>query len=78
MDVYVAIRSSHGKPLEVKIFNTEDAARKFALDLSKSEGYTDKSGQTFEHEGHSHEYSWLEDWGDDDGCGVVVGKSTSP
>ena len=78
MDLYVAIRSSHGKPTEVKVFNAEGAARQFARELSKKEAYTDKSGQALEHEGHLHESSWLEDWGDDDGCGVVVGRSDSP
>jgi hypothetical protein len=77
MDVYFAVRSSHGKPLEVKLFRSEEAARAFAIELSKSEGYTNKAGNTFEHEGHTHEWSWMEDWGDDDGCGVVVGKTES-
>ena len=78
MDLYVAVVSSHGKPNEVSIFSTEEAARKFARDLSQREGYEDKAGHTFEHEGHSHHYHWLEDWGDEDGCGVVVGPAAAP
>ena len=78
MDLFVAVLSSHGKPTEVKLFQSEDEARKFARELSQSEGYEDKSGHVFEHEGHSHHYHWLEDWGDEDGCGVVVGPSAAP
>lgn len=78
MDVYVAVISSHGKPTEVKLFSIENDARQFTRDLSKHEGYEDKSGHIFEHEGHVHHYHWLEDWGDEDGCGVVVGPSAAP
>ena len=78
MDLYVAVLSSHGKPTEVKLFGSENDARGFARDLSQREGYEDKSGHAFEHEGHTHQYHWLEDWGDEDGCGVVVGTTTAP
>jgi hypothetical protein len=78
VDMYVAVLSSHGTPTEVKLFSTEADARKFARDLSQREGYEDKSGHTFEHEGHAHHYNWLEHWGDEDGCGIVVGTSASP
>ena len=78
MDFYIAVISSHGKPNEVKMFSAERDARQFALDLSQREGYENKAGHVFEHEGHTHDYHWLEDWGDDDGCGVVVGPAAAP
>ena len=76
--MYVAVRSEHGHPMEVRIFNAEAEARKYARDLSQREGFEDKHEHAIEHEGHTHESHWLEDWGDDDGCGVVVGEATGP
>ena len=76
--MFVAVRSEHGHPMEVKLFSTEDAARGYARDLSQREGFEDKREHAVEHDGHTHESHWLEDWGDDDGCGVVVGESAAP
>ena len=76
MSTYVAVVSHHGKPEEVHIFETEAAARQFATQLGREESWENKSGHVEHHEDHVHESSWLEDWGDDDGCGVVVGIGT--
>ena len=78
MDSYVAVISHHGKPESLQLFGDEAAARQFALDLSGGEGWEDKSKEIEDHDDHVHESEWLEDWGDDDGCGVVVGAATAP
>ena len=72
--MFVAVRSEHGHPVEVQIFDEEDEAREFAMAVVKQNGFEKKSG-TVEHDGHSHESHWLEDWGDEDGCGIVVGEA---
>jgi len=85
MDVYVAVVSHHGHPEELKVFTSDQAARRFALDMSKEEGWENKK----EHDHHDHDHDdadhthepaeeWLEEWGDDDGCGIVVGKAATP
>ena len=78
MDVYVAVVSTHGKPREVKLFTTEESARQFARELGSKEGFANKAAQHDHHGDHEHETHWLEDWGDEDGCGVVVGPSAAP
>jgi hypothetical protein len=70
---YVAVVSRHGKPESVHLFDDEEDARKFALDLSASENWERRESRIEEHEDHVHEFDWLEDWGDEDGCGVVAG-----
>ncbi|MPZ50594.1 MAG: hypothetical protein GEU75_15070 [Dehalococcoidia bacterium] len=83
MEAYVAVISHHGSPEEVKLFTTEDAARGFALDLAKTEEWEDKKehghdGHDHDDADHTHEHEdWLEEWGDEDGCGVVVGKAST-
>jgi hypothetical protein len=83
MDVYVAVVSHHGEPEELKAFLNEAAARHFAVELAAAEGWENEK----EHDHHHHDHDdadhthapadeWLEEWGDDDGCGVVVGKAT--
>ena len=78
MNYYVAVISSHGKPREVRLFDAEEEARRFARDYSAKEGFANKAGDHNERVDHAHESHWLEDWGDDDGCGVVVGPSEAP
>ena len=78
MDVYVAVVSHHGKPEEVHLFTTEDEARSFTLALSRGEDWDNLTGHADEHDDHVHESHWLEDWGDDDGCGVVMGPAATP
>jgi hypothetical protein len=77
MATYVAVISSHGKPTEVRLFDSETKARQFALDLSFAEGYENKAHYVEQHDDHAHEWHWLEDWGDEDGCGVVVGPANT-
>ena len=72
MASYVAVVSHHGKPESVYLFATEAEARRFAGDLRTKEEWQDKSEHEHEHEDHDHD-DWLEEWGDDDGCGVVIG-----
>ena len=84
MDVYVAVVSHHGHPDEIKVFTSDETARRFATDMGNAEGWENKK----EHGGHDHEHEdadhthepaapWLEEWGDDDGCGVVVGMASA-
>jgi hypothetical protein len=80
MDSYVAVVSQHGKPQSAYIFATEAEARRFAVDLRTREEWQDKSHhhEPGEDHDHDHEGAWLEDWGDADGCGVVVGLAVGP
>jgi hypothetical protein len=70
---YVAVVSHHGKPQAVHIFASADEARNFAVELSARESWDDRSRPGEAHGDHEHESHWLEDWGDQDGCGVVAG-----
>jgi hypothetical protein len=73
--VFVAVVSSHGHPESVYVFDSEAEAKHFAEHKIGDEGWEDKKGHTFEHEGHTHEYHWVLDFGDEDGCGIVVGEA---
>lgn len=74
--MYVAVVSSHGHPETVVTFHTEEQARHFAQHKIQDEGWEDKKGTVVEHEGHTHEYAhWLLDFGDEDGCGIVIGEA---
>ena len=83
MEAYVAVISHHGKPEELKLFASEATARAFAIELAREEDWENKKehpDEDHDHDDADHEHEhqdWLEEWGDDDGCGVVVGLASS-
>lgn len=63
MALYVALRSSHHVLQEAKVFQDEAAALAYANAIVEKDGFTPKD---------SGDKPWLGNWGDEDGCGVIV------
>jgi hypothetical protein len=63
MTLYIALRSSHGKLQETRIFNEQAAALNYANEVVANDGFEPKD---------SEGKPWLVNFGDDDGCGIIV------
>jgi hypothetical protein len=66
MPLYMTLRSSHHKLQETRIFNDEAAAMKYANEVVTGDGFEPKD---------SEGKPWLGNWGDEDGCGIIVASA---
>jgi hypothetical protein len=80
MDVHVTLLSHHGDLDEVRVFQDKEAALAYARKVVADKGFEEK------HEEHDHEHededgddteelTLLGNWGDADGCGMIVAVS---